>query len=78
MTRYEFNSLERDYYNAMYDRFYESSEYEEERTREYVVDWHNEEFEDCEFIEAENEEEAAEKAEEILPEDAVIDDVRVA
>lgn len=78
MTRYEFNSLERDYYNAMYDRFYEASEYEEERTREYVIDWHNAEYEDCEFITAEDPEEAVEKAEAILPEDAVIDDVRVA
>ena len=62
----------------MYDRFYEVSEYEEERTKEYVIDWHNSEYEDCEFIEAENEEEAYEKAEEILPDDAIIDNVRVA
>ena len=78
MTRYEFNSLERDYYNAMYDRFYESSQYEEDETKVYFIDWHNEEYEDSEIIEAENEEEAYEKAEEILPEDAIIDSVRVA
>ena len=38
----------------------------------------NEEYEDIETIEAETEEEAAEKAEEILPIDAVIDEIRVA
>ena len=78
MSTYEFSRLEAEHYGYMYDRFYESSEYEAERTKEYVIDWHNSEYEDCEFIEAENEEEAYEKAEEILPEDAIIDDVRVA
>lgn len=78
MTDYEFSRLEAEHYGYMYDRFYEASEYEEEKTREYIIDWHNEEFEDCEFLEAENEEEAREKAEEILPEDAVIDEIRVA
>ena len=78
MSTYEFARLEAEHYGYMYDRYYEASEYEEERTREYVINWHNTEFEDCEFITAEDPEEAREKAEAILPEDAVIDDVRVA
>lgn len=78
MSTYEFSRLEAEHYGYMYDRYYESSQYEEDETKVYFIDWHNEEYEDSEIIEAENEEEAYEKAEEILPEDAVIDDVRVA
>ena len=75
MMRYDFAGLEAEHYSAMYDRYYSTSEYEDETEKAFHIYWHNEEFEDIETIEAECEEEAAEKAEEILPEDAVIDKI---
>ena len=72
-TYYQDNREKMDEYNK---------EYEEEEPTEYMVSWHNEEYEDCEFIEAEDADEALAIAEEMigdeLPEDAVIDSVKVA
>ena len=79
MTRYDFERLEDQHYSYMWQEYNERCEYEEEETeRAFYIYWHNEEYEDIETIEADTEEEAAEKAEEILPEDAVIDEIRVA
>lgn len=78
MTRYDFSRLEDEHYDYMFDRYFADSEYAEDEPTEFHIYWHNSEFEDIETIEAECEEEAAEKAEEILPEDAVIDKIRVA
>ena len=80
MTRYEFNSLERDYYNAMYDRYYEAFQ-TEEYPKEFMIFWHDDESEteDVEILTAENEEQAMELAEEMIgneiPETAVIDKI---
>lgn len=46
--------------------------------RMYRVDWFNDEYEDTEFLVATSESEAEEMAEERIPEDAIITNVRVA
>ena len=82
MTRLDFERLEDQHYDYMFDRYFADSEYAEDEPTEYIVSWHNSEFDDLATIEAESEEEALEKAEELigdeLPEDAVIDSVKVA
>ena len=75
MTRYDFSRLEDEHYDYMFDRYFADSEYAEDEPTEFRIYWHNEEFEDIETVEAKYEEEAREKAEEILPEDAVIDKI---
>ena len=81
MTRYDFERLEDRHYDYLFDEYNREYEAEDEPT-EYIVSWHNSEFDDLATIEAESEEEALEKAEELigdeLPEDAVIDSVKVA
>ena len=81
MTRLDFERLEDRHYDYLFDEYNREYEAEEELT-EYMVSWHNEEFEDCEFIEAEDADEALAIAEEMigdeLPEDAIIDSVKVA
>ena len=81
MTRYEFARLEEAHYDYMFDSYFTECE-EEEETKEYVISWHNEEYEDLVTVEAESEEEAFDIAEEMigdeLPEDAIIDSVKVA
>jgi hypothetical protein len=66
----------------MFDRYFADSECSEDEPKEFTVAWHNSEFEDLATIEAESEEEAFDIAEEMigdeLPEDAVIDSVKVA
>lgn len=75
MTRYDFSRLEDEHYDYMFDRYFADSEYSEDEPTEFHIYWHNEEYEDIETVEAEYEEEAREKAEAILPEDAVIDKI---
>ena len=81
MTRYEFARLEEAHYDYMFDSYFTECEGEEE-TKEYVISWHSEEFEDLVTVEAEDADEALDIAEEMigneLPEDAVIDGVRAA
>ena len=81
MTRYEFARLEEAHYDYMFDSYFTECE-EEEETKEYVISWHSEEFEDLVTVEAEDADEALDIAEEMigneLPEDAVIDSVKVA
>ena len=81
MTRLDFERLEEAHYDYMFDSYFTECETEEE-SKEYVISWHNEEFDDLVTIEAEDEDEALDIAEEMigneLPEDAVIDSVKVA
>ena len=46
--------------------------------RMYRVDWFNDQYEDTELLVACSESEAEEMAEELIPEDAIITNVRVA
>ena len=81
MTRLDFARLEEAHYDYLFDEY--NREYEaEEESKEFVISWHNSEFDDLATIEAEDEDEALDIAEEMigneLPEDAVIDSVKVA
>ena len=51
MTRLDFERLEDQHYDYLFDEY--NREYEEEEPTEYMVSWHNEEFDDLVTIEAE-------------------------
>lgn len=80
MSTYEFARLEAEHYGYMWQDYNDRLQYEEYQ-KEFMIFWHDDESEteDVEIITADNEEQAYEKAEEMLgteiPETAVIDKI---